>query len=326
MHNDVKIKGYNRLQNPAKLPKFTFITSVGFQGIDLYDKDAFSIVVSNTGATFTMVDMLTDMKQAISRQRMKENVNYGKYGFIYNQNVFSKTEEELIKEMNKIESSIKQAINLHKMAKDSGNIDGFDLLAKDSKDFKTYTIYNQDEDIYELNQMAFNADKYMILELRKQFTDGFDVRASFADSEIVECNVKMAKEVTYADLVKYFKCSMDLDTQKVDWAEYSTRTEWIDIIEKCWSLFGKTWTNVTVAKEMIENYNNEFNQLGIKIRAMFSVGQRYSRADIKSRLDNLYKKHNVTRKAKHTDLSDYFETKEVKSTGGERFIEILRRK
>lgn len=326
LNNDIKIKGYNRLTNPSKLPKFTFITSVGFQGIDLYDKDAFSIVVSNTTQGFTMIDMLTDMKQAISRQRMKDNVNYGKYGFIYNQNVFSKTEEELISEMNKIENSIKQAINLHTMAKDTGNMDGFDLLAKDSKDFKLYTVYDNVKDQYLINQMAFNADRYMILELRKQFTAGFDIRGSFEDSEVIECKVEMKKEVAYADLVKYFKDMKDIvGNEDIDWECYSTRTEWIDVIEKCWKLYGKVWTNISVAKEMLANYNSEYNQIGIKMPAAFSTGKRYSRAEVKERLNNLYKKHNISRKAKHTDLNEYFEVKEV-GVKGERFVEILKRK
>lgn len=328
LSNDVKIKGYNRLQNPKKLPKYTFVTSVGFQGIDLYDKDAFSIVVSNTSQQFTMIDMLTDMKQAISRQRMKDNVNYGKYGFIYNQSLFDKSEIDLIKEMNKVEISIIQAMNLHRMAKDSGNMEGFELLAKDSKDFKIYTIYNAEQDVYELNRMAFNADRYMILELKRQFTKGFDIRGSFAEGQTVECKVEMAKEVGYADLVNYFKKMQDLslDEEEMDWAEYSTRTEWIDVIEKCHKLYGKVWSNITVAKEMLANYNSEYNQIGVKIGAAFSTGKRYSRAEVKERLNKLYAKHNIKRKAKHTDLDEYFETKNVSSTGGERFVEVIRRK
>ena len=46
--NDIKIKGYNRIDNPCNLPKYTFITSSGFEGIDLIDHEAINIVVSNT--------------------------------------------------------------------------------------------------------------------------------------------------------------------------------------------------------------------------------------------------------------------------------------
>ena len=323
LNNDVKIRGYKRLTNPAALPKFTFITSVGFQGIDLYDKEAFSIVVSNTSQGFTMIDMLTDMKQAISRQRCKDNVNYGKYGFIYNQNVFSKTENEIISEIDKIESSIKQAIVLHEMAKNSGNIEGFELLAKDSRDFKIYTVYDSEKDVYEINDMAFNADRYMILELRQQFTKGYDVRGNFDDSEVVNCTVEMSKDVTYVDLVKYFKDFKENNPEKVIfWGEYSTKIDWIGIIEKCWSLYTKTWINITTAKIMLENYNNDFYRIGAEIKEMFLVGRRYSRLDIKSKLNGLYEEYDVVRKAKHTDLQEYFVVKECKIDGN-RGLEIV---
>lgn len=322
LSNDIKIKGYNRLQNPKVLPKFTFITSIGFQGIDLYDPTAFSIVVSNTSKTFTMVDMMTDLKQAISRQRTKTNKNYGKYAFIYNQNVYAKTEEELLAEINKAETAIRQAIEIHKFSKESGNMEGFELLASDSRDFKTYTVYNVEKDIYEINSMAFNADKYLIIELRRQFEKGFDIRSVVDNTEEVN-KVEMTKDIKYSDMVKHYK-EMLLAT-KSDWGIYSTRTEWISIIETSYRMYQKLWTNVSVAKEMIANYTDEAGKVAVKIRQMFNVGQRYTRADVKEKLANLYKKENIKRTAKHTDISEYFEVKEVKVMG-ERMVEITKRK
>jgi hypothetical protein len=78
LKNDVKIAGIKRYRS-GKLPKFLFITSSGFCGIDLVDDTAMTIVVSNTGKNWQMIDMLTDLKQAISRQRNKNNPNYGSY-------------------------------------------------------------------------------------------------------------------------------------------------------------------------------------------------------------------------------------------------------
>jgi hypothetical protein len=324
--NDIKIKGYNRLQDPSKLPKFTFITSVGFQGIDLYDKDALSIVVSNTTRSFTMVDMMTDLKQAVSRQRNKTNPNYDKYVFIYNQSIFNKTEEELLIHLDKIQSDIVEAIDIYEYAKANNKKAGFDMLSKDSKDFAHYTIYNRDDDTFEMNKMAFMADKYFILETRKQFTQGFDIRGSFDSSEVVNCKIEMKKEVSFADLVLYFReVLQNSDNNISDWGVYSTRVEWIDIIEKCFKLYNKVWSNVTTAKEMLTNYNNPQGQIAIKIKNLFSVGQRYTRADIKKQLKDLYLKESINRTAKHTDLNEYFDTREL-TINGERMVEIIKRK
>ena len=52
IRNDSKLKQYKRLENPRELPKFTFITSTGFKGIDLYDDEAINIIVSNTSKKY----------------------------------------------------------------------------------------------------------------------------------------------------------------------------------------------------------------------------------------------------------------------------------
>jgi hypothetical protein len=94
--NDYKIMGYNRLDKPNKLPKYTFITSSGFEGIDLYDDDAMNIVVSNTSKECQMINMLTDLKQATSRQRNKNNPNYDRFIYIYNQDNFKMKDNEVL--------------------------------------------------------------------------------------------------------------------------------------------------------------------------------------------------------------------------------------
>lgn len=324
LSNDVKIKGYDRLERPDKLPKFTFITSIGFQGIDLYDKEALSVVVSNTNKSFTMIDMMTDLKQAISRQRIKDNLNYGKYVFVYNQNMFSKTEEELLLNIYNVEKAILQAIEIHKLAKESNNMEGFELLANDSRDFKMYTVYNYDKDIYELNEMAFNADKYLIIELRNQFTKGFDIRSSIELSEEVS-KVELQKDVQYVDLVNYFKSIPENNRENINWATYSTRKDWIDIIEKCWKLYNKYWANITVARKMIANYNDENAIVGLEISQLFSVGKKYLSSYVKDKLNSLFVEKNIKRKGKCTDLHSYFEIKDVKIKG-ERGIEVLSRR
>ena len=43
-----------------------------------------------------MVNLLTDLKQATSRQRNKRNPNYNTFIYIFNQNNFDKSEQELI--------------------------------------------------------------------------------------------------------------------------------------------------------------------------------------------------------------------------------------
>ena len=79
--NAIKKVGYNELKSCFNLPKFTFITSCGFSGIDLYDDDAMTVVVSSTDRNYHMIDLDTDLLQAVGRQRNKNNPHYDEYYF-----------------------------------------------------------------------------------------------------------------------------------------------------------------------------------------------------------------------------------------------------
>lgn len=106
LENDSKISGIERYRS-GPLPKYLFITSSGFCGIDLIDDNAMTIIVSNTGKNWQMIDMLTDLKQAVSRQRNKNNPNYGSYIYIYNQSIFSQN-KDLLKKIDSVRNKVKQ--------------------------------------------------------------------------------------------------------------------------------------------------------------------------------------------------------------------------
>ena len=84
-----------------------------------------TIVVSNTAKNWQMIDMLTDLKQAVSRQRNKSNPNYGSYVYIYNQSVFSKSEEELLEMLESIRTKLNKSIRIYDNALLTGDEDGF---------------------------------------------------------------------------------------------------------------------------------------------------------------------------------------------------------
>ena len=179
LKNDLKISGIKRYRVKDKF-RYLFITKSGFSGMDIESEDAMTVVVSNTSREWQMVDILTDLKQAVSRQRLKSNPNYGHYIYIYNQSIFEYSEEELINKLETKRDRIQKGINIYENAKITGNKEGFMVNA----DFTAYTIYNKDRDEYILNKSAFNADMYYILETKKQYTKGFDIKGTF--DEVLE--------------------------------------------------------------------------------------------------------------------------------------------
>ena len=262
-----------------------------------------------------MIDMLTDLKQAVSRQRNKENPNYGSYIYIYNQSIFNKSEEELLSIIDSIYVSIQKGIQLWELAKREDLREGF----SESEDFKAYTI--KEDDSYIINEQAFNADKYFILEIRDQYTKGFDIQGSL-DGAIKEDLCIVPKNVTYIDMVNYF--NENHINGMIDWSYYSTRADWASIIESTYRLYSKTWKDYTYACKMIDAYGSDWELFKLEICSKFTTGKRYTRKEVKEILQKIYDNKNIKRKAKHSDLIEMMTIREF-AIKGERMIEIIKK-
>lgn len=318
LKNDVKINGIKRY-NPKDNCKYLFITASGFCGIDIYMKDAMTIVVSNTSKNWQMIDLLTDLKQAVSRQRCKNNPNYGSYIYIYNQSIFEKTKEDLLNDLNTVKDKIKDSIDLYKYAVDTDKLRGFTM----DEDFKNYTKENKETKYRELDEDAFKSDLYFILEIREQYTKGFDVSTTLENSIIVDAVVINKKSTSYSDLVKYFR-ENNIEG-RINWGNFSDKTEWISLIEQSYKLYKTTWLNISYTKEMLNNYGDDFELLKSTIKCTFLRGREYSRKEVVTTLQTIYDNIGLTRKAKHSDINEVFNTKD-KKIKGERMIVILNKK
>lgn len=295
--NDTKINGYNRLKDPTKLPKYTFITSTGFQGIDLVDKEAVSVVVSNTTKSYFMIDMLTDMKQAISRQRDKNNPNYNKFVYLYNQSIFSKSEDELLSEIDKRKKNITEALKLWEFAK-AEDIQGGFQYTEEHTDFITYTNFNIDTEEYVLNKNLFNADKYFIINTRNQYSKGFDIRGNFESSDIIT-SPEIIKTINYEEMVKAYENGEDI-------TKYQYKVDYYNLIQDCVKLYSKVWSNYTYAKAMVKNYKNNYGKLVVTTHNEFKLNKFYSNVEVKNKLQEIYDKIGLNRKAKANDIFELF--------------------
>lgn len=315
IRNQNILKGIKRYR-PGDYFKYLFITSSGFQGIDIYDKDAMTIAVSNTQKTYTMMDLRTDLRQAISRNRNKDNPNYGTYIFIYNQSIFKDSEKELINKIDTIKDKI------------YGMLDYVNLMIKNSRpygvdsDFGEYTVKTKDG-YYRLFEESFEAHRYFILETRKQFTKGFNIAGTIGQIQVLE-PIELPKNVTYPDLVKYFR--KNHKGTKIDWGVYSTRTDWITVIESLWRLKKITVMNYTQAKDIIDAQGDSYKELIVELRQLFKKGERYSIKEINRKLQKVYDREKLGRKAKASDLYEIFGTNKVEAsrTSTERGFKILK--
>ena len=318
--NDVKIRGYNRIEKPDKLPKYTFITSSGFQGIDLIDDTAINIVVSNTTKDHYMINLLTDLKQATSRQRNKQNPNYDTFIYIYNQSTFEKTESELldiIKDNRKqIESNCRLLNEL--LEKQDEKFAPTLKTFRDSDLFNTYSL--EENERYIFNEMVFNADKYFILETRKQFTKGFNIIGAFNDTPIIIEAPKVRSPFSYESLLEKYQNSLTDET--IIFTDDEKATENYQIIDTYYKQYHKFTKDSSYCKKMLKAVGNVWLQIYYEVRKTLKI-QRYKKSDLMKLFNTIYQRYDIKRKAKENDISEFNINYQKKKVNGIYYIDVL---
>lgn len=312
--NELSIRGYKRIDKPDSLPKYTFITSTGFQGIDLEDAEAMSIVVSNTTKDHQMINLLTDLKQATSRQRNKQNPNYDRFVYIYNQNNFKKTEDELTEIIDNVQRETEESCSLlnELIAKQDSRYTSTLKKFNHCSDFLTYSYFDEDTNTFGVNGKAFDADRYFILETKRQFRKGFDVISRFEVLPIVIKAPSKSSPFSYSALLEKYKAS--LTDNSITFTDEEKATEHYHTIDTYYQQYGTFTTNSTYANKMLKVTGNEWLKLYNEVRHELQV-KRYTLKEVKEILNALYAKYGMQKKAKETDLYEFniqFEKRKIK--------------
>lgn len=323
--NDFRLRGYNRIVDCNNLPRYTFVTSSGFQGIDLVDREAMNVVVSCTRKVYQMVDINTDLIQATSRQRDRCNPNFDRFVFIYNQNVFEKSEEELVSELNKVYDRINDNCNtLSGMAKCCREYESAVATFNQSVDFCRYTY--KEDGVYVLNSLVFNAEKYQILETRKWYSEGFNFVSNISSGVVpivVECSRK-SRLFSYNSILQKYKGSIDtkgdVDLSVFSVEELSSGN--FKIVDDYYKFYGSFSDNSYHAKNKLKCVGNVDSQFKCDVQHLFFPG-RYTLSEIKGKLNEVYRSYGMKRKAKDYDLEEFgYEYKRVRPHGYV-FIQII---
>lgn len=348
--NSFKIRGYKTIDNPKKLPKYTFLTSSGFQGIDLIDKEAINVIVSYTGKHYQMVDLNTDLIQATSRQRDRSNPNFDKFIYIYDQSCFAeKTEAEIIEEMESVRTRILDTCSLLKSMKEMGFGEReYVNVAKtflQSEDFRRYTILDESTGEFILNEIVFKSERYQILETKKRYTEGFDIIKDFLEGSCVEpINIpeaKRSRKLSYKSLMYKYRKNLiqpvvdlddilsifstpsrpEVDRNKFDAEELSSKN--FAIIDSYYKSYGKFSENATYARRMARVIGAEEDQFRVEIQCLFPKEHQERKTDLQDKMTEVYREYGIERKAKAVDLIEFGYEIRIKKLDGYDFVVIL---
>jgi len=187
--NDVSIIASNTARNKrtaypynisttGEVKKYTFCTSVAYDGIDLNSEDALTVGVSSLPKNKTINDTISytlmlkeyDLIQAFSRNRNRNNPFFGSGLFLYNHPKTNLTQNKITEIINKKRQSlIKLHTDLNHKIKNLKEDESYDDLLRWYKhDFISYTIdTNNNNKRFKVNENLFEIDKFISIEKYK---------------------------------------------------------------------------------------------------------------------------------------------------------------
>jgi len=293
----IRVTDYNNL------PTFTFITSTGFQGIDLDDAEAMNIIVTSGSSDVNsswMLDLQLDVKQAVSRNRNKNNPNSDRFVFFYNQGIFDCDPNEILEKINATEERIKLQ---------SGEFNKIQIL--DDQEFLSslmlrYT-YRDDNGTLTLNNLVFNHDRYTAIEVVKMYHSGFLMMSNIAStfsSPITIQTPKTSKSTSYQSIYK--KYTEQLGGVQVAWTPEELSCENYNLIDSCYNQAGRLYENLDYAKKVLDVITScDLSNVESAVKKVIKPGKHYC-TELKETLQKIYDECGYNRKAKSTDIYDYY--------------------
>lgn len=166
--------------------KFTFCTSTAFAGCDFYSTCASTFVISDNKKAYTSIDIATELAQIAGRQRLECNPFRNTTTFIYNVDVGESRDDSYKAALDeKWQKSVKNANY-------KNNITDKDLKEESIKeviDFqklnkfsKSYVFYDEMNQQFSVNKMAYLNDCFSYDVQKENYLDGIKVRKQLEDS------------------------------------------------------------------------------------------------------------------------------------------------
>jgi hypothetical protein len=296
-----------RIKDFFHLPTFTFITSTGFQGIDLYDPEAMNVVVSsgntkdylNGDSPSMMLDLRLDIKQAVSRNRNRNNPNADRFVFFYNLDIFDIDVPTLIGKIDALQQRIEdycKGMNIGFAVVDPMGI---------SEIYKRYT-YIDGGKLF-INLLNFNFDKYLATNVILLYQSGFAMMSNMSSTFSGPINVdkpREPRETSYKPICE--KYNAQLNGKTVSWTPEELSCENYILVDRCYKEFGKVFYDSDYARSLVET-SDACNAVDMEseVKKVIKPG-KYSCKELKEKLLEVYSTNGYNRTAKATDINDYY--------------------
>lgn len=185
--------------------KFTFCTSTVFAGCDFYSTCASTFVISDNKKACTSIDIATELAQIAGRQRLECNPFRNTTTFIYNVDV-GENEENSYKSVldAKLQKSVKNA-DYKNSVMDKDLKEDFIKETVDSQKLnkysKNYVWYDEINQRFSVNRMAYLNDCFSYDVQKENYLDGITVRKQLEDNDF-----NINGDEVYSDYEEQLEC------------------------------------------------------------------------------------------------------------------------
>ena len=305
--------------------KFTFCTSTAFAGCDFYSTCASTFVISDNKKAYTSIDIATELAQIAGRQRLECNPFRNTTTFIYNVDVGESRDDSYKAALDeKWQKSVKNANY-------KNNITDKDLKEESIKeviDFqklnkfsKSYVFYDEMNQQFSVNKMAYLNDCFSYDVQKENYLDGIKVRKQLEDSgfhvsgnevhsdyeEQLECIIR--KE-SFADRMKRYceyrknkeACMFVLVNEVMEHQSENLKMYYDSLGYERIKALG--YKELNLKNEMMNR--RETCHLYKEFRAVFPVGTRMLTDIIKQKMEEVYAKYGIRQKRVASHLEKRF--------------------
>ena len=336
----------------------TLCTRTTYLGADFYSTSAFTIVCSDCNVDTMTVDISLDLPQIIGRQRLKENVFRNEVLILY------RAETKKMAVINEKKLVNDEKVN-EKLRKTKSLLDAYSTMTPDQKkDFVSfaneravfykndyigissrtgeamfnYLVKVADQRAYDVSRKEYQDDisiKRGIEGLKNIKVDYYDTESDNIVNDLKDTYENFMKEFDKDnDFVRRMKLLYDTQLQYPElFIQYSTILS-INIpitYQNYINLLGFEKIRALNYKEKkIQEYISSLKNLEINsVSDLFSVGDKYTKKQIKEMLGKFYTTHNITKTPKASDLEQYYILKSIKLKVNDKWengFEIIKRK
>ena len=317
-----------------KHKQFTLCTRTTYLGADFYSTSAFTIVCSDCNIQTLTVDISLDLPQILGRQRLKENVFRNEVLILYKAETKKMAiinEERLVNDekVREKEEATKELLRGYEKMSDKEK-EMWASVAKDRKSLykNDYLGISKRTGKVTFNYMVKIADQRAYDVSRKEYQDDITIKRGIEsiESANIEEGILSINELQSI----YDKLVQDFNKDN----NFERRMKLLCDVYFTYPTFYIQYKNSPLQTIIPIEYQNYINLLGFeKIRALgyyesalkgeitiynsdysnitslFSIGSKYSKAQIKEMLRAFYEENNIIKTPKATDLLNYFDLK-----------------